>query len=139
MKKTIAILIILGLIPASVAFAGYGKKKAEAPATPPAEAVAPAAEAPAAVPAVEAPTVVDAATPVEVGNKICPISGKQVGEMGEIVKVEHNGKVYNLCCPGCLKDFQADPESYIKKLEELQAADAVDAAALPDQAIPAGQ
>jgi len=55
---------------------------------------------------------------VEVGNKICPVSGEKVGEMGEIVKVEHNGKIYNLCCAMCAKDFKEDPEKYVKIVEE---------------------
>ena len=56
---------------------------------------------------------------VEVGNKICPISGDKVpapgekGTMGaEPVKVEYKGKIYNLCCPMCIKDFKKNPEKY---------------------------
>ena len=56
--------------------------------------------------------------PVEVGNKICPVSGQKVGEMGEVVKYEYNGKVYNLCCKMCAKDFKKDPEKYSKTAEE---------------------
>ncbi|MCA9399965.1 MAG: TRASH domain-containing protein, partial [Candidatus Omnitrophica bacterium] len=55
---------------------------------------------------------------VELGNKICPISGEKVGQMGEVVKVEYNGKIYNLCCPMCKKDFLKDPEKYSKIAEE---------------------
>ena len=55
---------------------------------------------------------------VEVGNKICPVSGNKVGEMGEIVKYEYNGKIYNLCCPACTKDFKKNPEKYSKIAEE---------------------
>lgn len=33
---------------------------------------------------------------VAVGNKICPVSGEKVGEMGDIVKYEYNGRIYNL-------------------------------------------
>ena len=50
-----------------------------------------------------------------VGNKICPVSGEKVGgDMGDPVKVEYKGKVYNLCCTMCAKDFKKDPEKYIK-------------------------
>ena len=55
---------------------------------------------------------------IEVGNKICPVSGEKVpapgekGEMGEAVKYEYNGKIYNLCCPMCVKDFKKNPEKY---------------------------
>jgi len=51
---------------------------------------------------------------VEVGNQICPVSGSKVGEMGEVVKHEYKGKIYNLCCPACIKDFEKDPEKYSK-------------------------
>ena len=56
---------------------------------------------------------------VEIGNKICPVSGEKVGgAMGDPVKFEHNGKIYNLCCTMCAKDFEKDPEKYIKIVEE---------------------
>ena len=74
------------------------------------------AEQPAAVETVE--TVVA----VEVGNKICPVSKEKVGEMGDIVKYEYNGKIYNLCCPMCKKDFAKDPEKFAKIAEDEVAA-----------------
>lgn len=53
-----------------------------------------------------------------VGNKICPVSGEALME-GQEAQVEHNGKIYNLCCKACEKDFTKDPESFIKKLEAM--------------------
>lgn len=58
---------------------------------------------------------------VEVGNKICPISGDKIemdGEMGNPGKYEYNGKTYNFCCPMCIKDFKKDPEKFSKIAEE---------------------
>ncbi len=55
---------------------------------------------------------------VEVGNKLCPVSGEPVEEMGVPFKLEHNGKIYNLCCPMCVKEFKADPEKYRKIAED---------------------
>ena len=56
-----------------------------------------------------------------VGNKICPVSGDKIptpgekGDMGdEPVKYEYNGKIYNLCCKMCVKDFKKNPEKYSK-------------------------
>ena len=56
---------------------------------------------------------------VEVGNKICPVSGEKVPAPGEkdamgdkAVKIEYKGKIYNLCCPMCIKDFKNNPEKY---------------------------
>ena len=71
------------------------------------------------VPAAEdQPAASQASTPIEAGNKFCPVSGEKVGGMGEVVKYEHEGKIYNFCCPMCLKDFKKDPQKYIKILEE---------------------
>ena len=62
---------------------------------------------------------------IEVGNKICPVSGDKVplpwkkGDMGaEAVKYEYNGKIYTLCCPMCIKDFKKNPEKYSKIAED---------------------
>lgn len=56
---------------------------------------------------------------VKVGNKICPVSGDKVPVLGEKgamgdkqVKIEYRGKIYNLCCPMCIKDFKKNPEKY---------------------------
>jgi YHS domain-containing protein len=63
-------------------------------------------------------------TAVEVGNKICPVSGEKVGEMGEVETIEHNGKIYNLCCAMCAKDFSKDPDKYAKIADDEVAANA---------------
>ena len=56
---------------------------------------------------------------VEVGNKICPVSHEQVGKNGMMPqKVTYNGKIYNLCCGMCVKDFNKDPEKYAKIAED---------------------
>ena len=43
------------------------------------------------------------------------------GKMGELVKYEYQGKIYNLCCKMCIKDFKNDPEKYSKIAEEQAA------------------
>jgi len=60
----------------------------------------------------------DANAPVVVGNKFCPVSGEKVGQMGKVETIEYNGKIYNLCCAMCAKDFNKDPEKYSKIAEE---------------------
>lgn len=55
---------------------------------------------------------------VEVGNKLCPVSGEKVGEMGPAIKYEYNGKIYNLCCPSCKKDFKKDPKKFSRIAED---------------------
>lgn len=57
--------------------------------------------------------------PSEVGNKICPVSGEEVKEE-ERYQVEYEGKIYNLCCKMCLKDFNKDQQKYLEKLAQLE-------------------
>lgn len=54
----------------------------------------------------------------EVGNKMCPVSGERVGEMGPIVKIGYKGKIYNLCCSGCIKKFEANSDKYVRIVEK---------------------
>ena len=61
--------------------------------------------------------------PVNVGNKICPVSGQSVNTMGEPVTLEYNGKVYNLCCADCKGKFLAEAEKYSAIAEEEAAAE----------------
>lgn len=48
----------------------------------------------------------------EAGNTICPVDGEKIGSMGEAVKIEHEGKIYNLCCAACEMKFKEDPDKY---------------------------
>lgn len=52
---------------------------------------------------------------VDVGNKICPVSGEKIDEKATY---EYQGKIYHFCCSSCIEDFKKDPEKYIKKVEE---------------------
>ncbi len=54
---------------------------------------------------------------VNVGNKICPVLGEEINEKTKST-VEYEGKIYNLCCSGCINVFKSDPQKYIKKIEE---------------------
>lgn len=60
----------------------------------------------------------EAAAVVEVGNKICPVSKENIGEMGKAEHIEYKGKNYNLCCPMCKKDFNKDPEKFSKVADD---------------------
>jgi YHS domain-containing protein len=63
-----------------------------------------------------APAVTPAvATPVNVGNKFCPVTGEKVSGSDT---VEYQGKVYNLCCAMCKDTVLADPAKYIARVEE---------------------
>jgi len=54
---------------------------------------------------------------VNVGNKICPVTGEKIDEKNKVT-YEYEGKIYNFCCPMCIPEFKKDPQKYIKKIEE---------------------
>src|ERR1035438_7516314 len=49
------------------------------------------------------------------------VSGDKLGEMGDPYVYEYKGREIKFCCKGCLKDFNKEPEKYIKKIEEAEA------------------
>jgi YHS domain-containing protein len=55
---------------------------------------------------------------IEVGNKICPVTKRKIGEMGPPAKFTYNGKIYNLCCPMCANSFNKNPKKYSKIAEQ---------------------
>lgn len=53
--------------------------------------------------------------------KDCIVSDEKLGEMGKPYVFEHKGQEIKLCCKSCLKDFNKNPEKYLKKLESPKA------------------
>jgi len=49
---------------------------------------------------------------------ICPVSEEPLGSMGAPIKMTHGDKTVFLCCEGCRKKFERNPETYIAKLEK---------------------
>ena len=47
----------------------------------------------------------------DVNNAMCIVSGEKVS--GKHF-AEFEGKRYGLCCPGCIKKFNKNPEKYVK-------------------------
>ena len=45
----------------------------------------------------------------------CPVMGEEVNKK---LYVDHNGKRIYVCCKGCINAVNADPEKYIKKMEQ---------------------
>lgn len=62
---------------------------------------------------VPTPTAVSAAGPAPVGlfggQKRCPVTGEELGSMGEPLAVTVGGRAIYVCCRGCAKRAQADP------------------------------
>ena len=50
-------------------------------------------------------------------QEICPISGQKLGSMGTPIKVTVKGRDVFLCCAGCKKPIEEDPDKYLAKLD----------------------
>ena len=44
----------------------------------------------------------------------CPVSGEKLGEMGKPYTFTYKDQEVKLCCKSCKKDFDKDPEKYMK-------------------------
>ena len=55
-------------------------------------------------------------TPVSYPLSTCVVSGDKLGVMGAPVIVQHDGTEVRFCCKDCVKDFDKDPEKYLKRL-----------------------
>ncbi len=51
-------------------------------------------------------------------QKVCPVSGNVLGEMGKPYKVIIQGRTIFLCCKDCETELRAHPDKYLKKLEK---------------------
>jgi YHS domain-containing protein len=60
-----------------------------------------------------------AAKPYKLEN--CLVSeDEKLGEMGKPFVFEYKGQEIKLCCKSCKKDFDKDPDKFIKKMHELE-------------------
>lgn len=48
--------------------------------------------------------------------KTCLVSGEELGKMGEPFRLTYKGQEIKLCCKGCEKDFNKEPEKYLKMI-----------------------
>ncbi|HMB06258.1 MAG TPA: hypothetical protein VKP69_21300 [Isosphaeraceae bacterium] len=51
-------------------------------------------------------------------QKVCPVSGENLGGMGVPVRVSAEGKTFFLCCKGCNKEVKANPKAVVAKLKQ---------------------
>jgi YHS domain-containing protein len=51
----------------------------------------------------------------------CIITGEKLGEMGSPFVFNYQGREIKLCCKACLKEFNKDPQKYLKKIDEAEA------------------
>lgn len=91
---------------------GGGAKEPAAPTTAPepATSAAPATSGSAATSGIVPPGE------AKIGDKTtCLISNEEFTVTASSPKVEHEGKTYYFCCPGCDNKFKADPKKYLGK------------------------
>lgn len=51
----------------------------------------------------------------------CLVSGEELDPAKEAYVFDHKGQEIKLCCKKCLKKFNAEPEKYLKQLEDAAA------------------
>lgn len=49
-------------------------------------------------------------------QKVCPVTGEPLGSMGVPLKVSVEGRDVFICCKGCQKKIQENPEKYLANL-----------------------
>lgn len=47
----------------------------------------------------------------------CVVSTDELGSMGKILVFEYEGQEVKLCCKGCKKQFDKDPEKFMKMIQ----------------------
>jgi YHS domain-containing protein len=67
----------------------------------------------------------------------CVVLGEKLdGDMGAAVDYVYKGRLVRFCCKGCIKKFENDPDTYLKKIDEAAKAaktSASDAKTAPDK------
>lgn len=58
-----------------------------------------------------------AATSKKAAQTVCPVSGEKLGSMGKPFVHKYKDQEVQMCCKGCLKDFEKDPAKYLKKMQ----------------------
>jgi YHS domain-containing protein len=50
------------------------------------------------------------------GQKLCPVTGEELGSMGPPIPVNVKGQTIYVCCKGCVAKVQRDPEAFLAKV-----------------------
>lgn len=62
-------------------------------------------------------------------NGHCPVSGEALGSMGEPKKVVAGNRLVVLCCSGCVRSFEKNPQKFLSNLPDFAEADVAKPAA----------
>lgn len=49
----------------------------------------------------------------------CPVSGSELGSMGNPILLNHEGRDIRFCCAGCPPKFKSDPLQFLSKIDSL--------------------
>ena len=49
--------------------------------------------------------------------KTCVVSGEKLGSMGKSFVHTYEGREVQFCCKACLKEFNKDPQKFLKKID----------------------
>ena len=49
-------------------------------------------------------------------QRTCPVTGEELGSMGNPIPVTVKGETVLVCCQGCVKKVQANPDKYLPKV-----------------------
>lgn len=52
--------------------------------------------------------------------KKCVVAGEELGSMGAPYVHTHKDREIKFCCKGCLKNFNKNPDKYIKEIETAE-------------------
>ncbi len=81
----------------------------------------------ASVPAAVAVALLTAAAPDAKTGRVgdpytlstCPVSGENLGSMGDAIVKVHDGREVRFCCDSCVGAFEKDPAKYLAKIDEM--------------------
>ncbi len=52
-------------------------------------------------------------------QRLCPVTGKELGSMGPPVTVNVLGRSIQVCCPACVSQVQRNPQKYLARVEGM--------------------
>lgn len=129
MTRTSAIIAAMLLSPLAIALVGCGSSRTpkadqaksavaggEHPDQNSGRSVEPGANDPKITAALAELSVEDRA--LAIAQKICPVSGELLGEMGAPVKIDVKGQPVFICCEGCKDKLLANADEYLAKIKK---------------------
>jgi YHS domain-containing protein len=53
-------------------------------------------------------------------QRLCPVTGEELGSMGRPIPVNVRGRTIYVCCEPCVNAVRRDPEKYLRKVDGEQ-------------------